>query len=81
MEILLILSNLTRFSSEPALAVSQLVHRLETIIVETPNNQVVDMESADGYSESVSEIAGVAESMVDFITKRRSSQFLVTTTE
>ena len=45
------------------------------------------MESADGDSdrsegnESVSEIAGVAETMADFNTKRRSSKFLVTPTE
>ena len=70
--------------SRACVAVSQLVHRLETILVETSNNQVVDMESAVGYSEdskSVSEIAGVAETMADFNTKRRSSQFLVTPTE
>jgi len=73
--------------SRACVAVSQLVHRLETILVETSNNEVVDMESADGDSdrsegsESVSEIAGVAETMADFNTKRRSSQFLVTPTE
>ena len=54
---------------------SRAVPRLDTIIVETPNNQVVDMESADGDSdrsegsESVSEIAGVAETMADFNTR------------
>merc|ERR1719186_1959162 len=73
--------------SRACVAVSQLVHRLENILVEISNNEVVDMESADGDSdrsegsESVSEIAGVAETMADFNTKRRSSQFLVTPTE
>lgn len=75
--------------SRACVAVSQLVNRLEAIVTDTvtPNNEVVDMESQDGDSdrsegsESVSELVGVPESMADFATKRRSSQFLVTPTE
>jgi len=73
--------------SRACVAVSQLVNRLENVIGDRSNNDVVDMESADGDSdrsegsESVSELVGVPESMADFNTKRRSSQFLVTPTE
>merc|ERR1719509_83287 len=73
--------------SRACVSVSQLVNRLENVIGDRSNNDVVDMESADGDSdrsegsESVSELVGVPESMADFNTKRRSSQFLVTPTE